>query len=85
MKSRILRASPTTPARWRSDGYGLAKLQMANGGWKNDSDHWMEADPNIVTGYAARYLWHTASRRSNMTVYSPLAAWRFGPPSRKGR
>jgi squalene-hopene/tetraprenyl-beta-curcumene cyclase len=38
---------------WRKDlTEALAKRQHAEGGWSNKDDHWMEADPHLVTGYA---------------------------------
>jgi squalene-hopene/tetraprenyl-beta-curcumene cyclase len=37
---------------WRADiTAALAKRQRTDGSWVNNS-HWMEADPNLVTGYA---------------------------------
>ncbi len=30
----------------------LAELQQDNGSWLNANDRWLEADPNLVTGYA---------------------------------
>lgn len=44
---------------WRADITAtLAKRQQADGSWRNDNAHWMEADPNIVTGYALMALSH---------------------------
>jgi squalene-hopene/tetraprenyl-beta-curcumene cyclase len=41
---------------WRADIINaLAKRQRADGSWANDN-HWMEADPNLVTGYALMAL-----------------------------
>jgi squalene-hopene/tetraprenyl-beta-curcumene cyclase len=41
---------------WRADiTAALAKRQKPNGSWVNDA-HWMEADPNLVTGYALMAL-----------------------------
>jgi squalene-hopene/tetraprenyl-beta-curcumene cyclase len=38
---------------WRQELVdALAKRQQPNGSWINESDRWMEADPNLVTGYA---------------------------------
>ncbi len=38
---------------WRADiTAALAKRQKQNGSWTNENDHWMEGDPNVVTGYA---------------------------------
>jgi squalene-hopene/tetraprenyl-beta-curcumene cyclase len=41
---------------WRADiTAALAKRQRANGSWVNEN-HWLEADPNLVTGYALMAL-----------------------------
>ena len=49
---------------WRADITGaLGKLQQENGSWKNDTDHWMEADPNVVTGYALMALAHCKPKK----------------------
>jgi squalene-hopene/tetraprenyl-beta-curcumene cyclase len=41
---------------WRADLVkALAKRQRPDGSWASDS-HWMEADPNLVTGYALMTL-----------------------------
>jgi squalene-hopene/tetraprenyl-beta-curcumene cyclase len=41
---------------WRADiTAALAKRQNKDGSWSNNS-HWMEADPNLVTGYALMAL-----------------------------
>jgi len=41
---------------WRADiTAALARRQRPDGSWANDS-HWMEADPNLVTGYALMAL-----------------------------
>jgi squalene-hopene/tetraprenyl-beta-curcumene cyclase len=38
---------------WKADLFAaLAKRQKADGSWTNDTDRWMEGDPNLVTGYA---------------------------------
>ncbi len=38
---------------WRADMVGqLAKLQNPNGSWTNKNNRWLEADANLVTGYA---------------------------------
>jgi squalene-hopene/tetraprenyl-beta-curcumene cyclase len=34
----------------------LAKRQRPDGSWVNDTDRWMEGDPNLVTGYALMAL-----------------------------
>ncbi len=42
---------------WRADiTAALAKKQRDDGSWRNDNNHWMEGDPNIVTGYALMAL-----------------------------
>jgi squalene-hopene/tetraprenyl-beta-curcumene cyclase len=42
---------------WRADiTAALAKKQRDDGSWRNDMNHWMEGDPNIVTGYALMAL-----------------------------
>ncbi len=42
---------------WRADiTAALAKRQHDDGSWRNDNAHWMEGDPNIVTGYALMAL-----------------------------
>ena len=41
---------------WRADiTAALAKRQRADGSWVNNN-HWMECDPNLVTGYALMAL-----------------------------
>jgi len=48
---------------WRADILGaLAKRQQANGSWVNNG-HWMEADPNLVTGYALMALSYCRPRQ----------------------
>jgi squalene-hopene/tetraprenyl-beta-curcumene cyclase len=38
---------------WRAEITAeLAKRQRADGSWINETDRWMEGDPNLVTGYA---------------------------------
>jgi squalene-hopene/tetraprenyl-beta-curcumene cyclase len=38
---------------WRAElTAALAKRQRSDGGWANDSDHWMEKNEQLVTGYA---------------------------------
>jgi squalene-hopene/tetraprenyl-beta-curcumene cyclase len=42
---------------WRADiTAALAKRQQANGSWVNKNDHWMEGDPQMVTGYSLMAL-----------------------------
>ena len=49
---------------WRADITGaLAKRQQDNGSWVNNSDHWMEGDPNVVTGYALMALAHCKPKK----------------------
>jgi squalene-hopene/tetraprenyl-beta-curcumene cyclase len=36
----------------------LESRQQPNGSWVNQTDRWMEADPNLVTGYALLALGH---------------------------
>ncbi len=44
---------------WRADLFeALKKRQLPNGSWKNDSDRWLEGDPDLVTGYALMALSH---------------------------
>ncbi len=43
---------------WRAEiTAALAKLQKPDGSWVNN-DHWMESDPNLITGYALMALSH---------------------------
>jgi len=42
---------------WRADLVAaLAKRQRPDGSWVNETDRWMEGDPNLVTGYALMAL-----------------------------
>ncbi|HEY1378930.1 MAG TPA: prenyltransferase/squalene oxidase repeat-containing protein [Gemmataceae bacterium] len=42
---------------WRAEiTAALAKRQRPDGSWVNDTDRWMEGDPNLVTGYALMAL-----------------------------
>jgi squalene-hopene/tetraprenyl-beta-curcumene cyclase len=42
---------------WRADLVAaLAKRQRPDGSWINETDRWMEGDPNLVTGYALMAL-----------------------------
>ena len=44
---------------WKADLFqALKSRQQADGSWKNDTDRWMEGDPNIVTGYVLMALSH---------------------------
>ncbi|HYH65764.1 MAG TPA: prenyltransferase/squalene oxidase repeat-containing protein [Urbifossiella sp.] len=42
---------------WRADlTAALASRQRPDGSWVNETDRWMEGDPNLVTGYALMAL-----------------------------
>ena len=42
---------------WRKDiTSALAKRQQPDGSFANSTQNWMEADPNLVTGYALMAL-----------------------------
>jgi squalene-hopene/tetraprenyl-beta-curcumene cyclase len=42
---------------WRADiAAALARRQRPDGSWVNETDRWMEGDPNLVTGYALMAL-----------------------------
>lgn len=44
---------------WRTDLFrALEKRQKADGSWTNETDRWMEGDPNLVTGYVLMVLSH---------------------------
>src|SRR5438552_1367794 len=44
---------------WKTDMFqAIAKRQQPDGSCKNDTDRWMEGDPNLVTGYALMALSH---------------------------
>jgi squalene-hopene/tetraprenyl-beta-curcumene cyclase len=44
---------------WRADLFeALAKRQRPDGSWVNETDRWMEGDPNLVTGYVLMALSH---------------------------
>ncbi len=48
---------------WRADiTAALAKRQRADGSWLNEN-HWLEADPNLVTGYALMALSYCKPRK----------------------
>jgi squalene-hopene/tetraprenyl-beta-curcumene cyclase len=48
---------------WRAEiTAALAKLQKPDGSWVNDQ-HWMESDPNLITGYALMALGHCKPRK----------------------
>ncbi len=49
---------------WRAEiTTALAKLQKPDGSWVNDQ-HWMESDPNLITGYALMALSHCKPKKS---------------------
>src|SRR5262245_17419988 len=49
---------------WRADmTAALAKRQRPDGGWINETDRWMEGDPNLVTGYALMALSHCKPKK----------------------
>jgi squalene-hopene/tetraprenyl-beta-curcumene cyclase len=49
---------------WRADiTSALAKRQRPDGSWANPNDHWMEGDPNVVTGYALMALAHCKPKK----------------------
>ena len=42
---------------WQADLFAaIAKRQRADGSWLNETDRWMEGDPNLVTGYVLMSL-----------------------------
>jgi squalene-hopene/tetraprenyl-beta-curcumene cyclase len=44
---------------WKADLIeALAKRQKENGSWTNETDRWMEGDPNLVAGYCLMTLGH---------------------------
>lgn len=44
---------------WRADLFAaIAKRQKPDGSWVNETDRWLEGDPNLVTGYALMALSH---------------------------
>lgn len=44
---------------WRTDLFrAIEKRQKADGSWTNETDRWMEGDPNLVTGYVLMALSH---------------------------
>lgn len=49
---------------WRAEiTAALAKRQRADGSWLNETDRWMEGDPNLVTGYALMALSYTQPKK----------------------
>jgi squalene-hopene/tetraprenyl-beta-curcumene cyclase len=50
---------------WRADlTAALARRQRDNGSWANGNDHWLEANPHLVTGYALMTLSYCKSRKN---------------------
>jgi squalene-hopene/tetraprenyl-beta-curcumene cyclase len=48
---------------WRAEiTAALAKRQRPDGSWVNETDRWMEGDPNLVTGYALMALAYCKSK-----------------------
>jgi squalene-hopene/tetraprenyl-beta-curcumene cyclase len=48
---------------WRAEiTAALARLQKPDGSWVNN-DHWMESDPNLITGYALMALSHCKPKK----------------------
>ena len=49
---------------WRADVIAaLAKRQKPDGSWANETDRWMEGDPNLVVGYALMALGHAKPKK----------------------
>jgi squalene-hopene/tetraprenyl-beta-curcumene cyclase len=49
---------------WRADlTAALAKRQRQDGSWLNETDRWMEGDPNLVTGYVLMALSHCKPKK----------------------
>jgi squalene-hopene/tetraprenyl-beta-curcumene cyclase len=49
---------------WRADiTQALAKKQRPDGSWSNDSPHWMEGTPALVTGYSLMTLAYTKPKK----------------------
>ena len=49
---------------WRADLVAaLAKRQRSDGSWTNETDRWMEGDPNLVTGYTLMALGHARPKK----------------------
>jgi squalene-hopene/tetraprenyl-beta-curcumene cyclase len=49
---------------WRAEiTAALAKRQRPDGSWINDKDHWMERNPQLVTGYALMALSYCKPRQ----------------------
>ena len=49
---------------WRADiTAAMAKRQRPDGRWVNEQDHWMESDPELVTGYVLMALSHCKHKK----------------------
>jgi squalene-hopene/tetraprenyl-beta-curcumene cyclase len=49
---------------WRAElTAAIAKRQRPDGSWINEQDHWMESDPELVTGYALMALSHCQRKK----------------------
>jgi squalene-hopene/tetraprenyl-beta-curcumene cyclase len=49
---------------WRAEiTAALARRQQPDGSWRNDSPHWMEGNPLLVTGYALMTLAYTKPKK----------------------
>jgi squalene-hopene/tetraprenyl-beta-curcumene cyclase len=49
---------------WRADiTAAIAKRQRPDGSFTNEQDHWMEGDPELVTGYALMALSHCKPKK----------------------
>jgi squalene-hopene/tetraprenyl-beta-curcumene cyclase len=49
---------------WRAEiTAAIAKRQHEDGSFANDQDHWMEGDPDLVTGYALMALSHCKPKK----------------------
>jgi squalene-hopene/tetraprenyl-beta-curcumene cyclase len=51
---------------WRAELRAeLARRQQHNGSWINENERWLEADPNLVTGYALMTLYYCRPQDRN--------------------
>jgi squalene-hopene/tetraprenyl-beta-curcumene cyclase len=59
MKQDVITDAEGRQHNWRQELLAeLARRQRADGSWVNSNERWMEADPNLVTGYALLTLTH---------------------------
>jgi squalene-hopene/tetraprenyl-beta-curcumene cyclase len=59
MKQDVITDADGRQHNWRQELLAeLARRQRADGSWVNSNERWMEADPNLVTGYALLTLTH---------------------------